>query len=72
LENYNELISQPINTQIYENKALVKTIDAFIKLQAFMGDKLFNALLIRIGDYKDTISLLDMADRLEKMGNKFC
>ena len=72
LENYNELINQPINTQIYENKALVKTIDAFlfrfIKLQDFMGDKLFKALLIRIGDYKDTMSLLDMADRLEKMG----
>ena len=43
--NYDEIIKSPINIEIYQDKEKIKTIDAFIfrfiKLQDFMGDKLF-------------------------------
>lgn len=68
---YNEIINYPINRDIYQDNNKIKTIDAFIfrfiKLQDFMGDKLFKQLLIRVGDYKDNMSLLDVLDKLEKL-----
>jgi len=44
-DNYDEIIKQVIDLNIYQDKERIKTIDAFIfrfiKLQDFMGDKLF-------------------------------
>ena len=49
----------------------VKTIDTFIfrfmKLQDYMGNKLFKAFLIEIGDYTDNMSFIDVLDKLEKL-----
>ncbi len=54
-----------------EDFEVIKTVDAFIfrfiKLQDYMGNKLFKAFLIKIGDYKDEMSFIDMLDRLEKL-----
>lgn len=35
----------------------------FIKLQDYMGGKLFKVFLMTIGDYKDEMSFIDMLDR---------
>ena len=39
----------------------------FIKLQDYMGGKLFKVFLMTIGDYKDEMSFIDILDRLEKL-----
>ena len=61
----------PVNITIYEDKEKIKTIDAFIfrfiKLQDFMGDKLFKDILKTVGEYKDNMSLIDILDKLEKL-----
>lgn len=68
---YQELCNQAISADIYQNPELVKTIDAFIlrfiKLQDFMGDKLFKEILRNVGEYKDSMSLIDCLDKLEKL-----
>lgn len=70
-DNYNEIVLFPIDATLYDDKEKIKTIDAFIfrfiKLQDFMGDKLFKELLKRVGEYKESMSLLDVLDKLEKL-----
>ncbi len=50
----------------------VKVIDAFlfrfIKIQDLMGNKLFRQALDVIGEYQDYMSMLDVLDRMEKLG----
>lgn len=70
--NYHGEISViTINTDSFRDKETVKTIDAFtfrfLKLQDFMGNKLFKDLLVSIGAYQDSMTPLDMLDKLEKM-----
>ncbi len=71
-DNYREILEYQLDIEIYENKEKIKTIDAFIfrfiKLQDFMGDKLFKELLKKIGEYKDNMALIDTLDKLEKLG----
>lgn len=59
-----------LDSEIFENFEKIKTIDTFIyrfiKLQDMMGEKLFKIFLDEIGEYKDSMSLLDMLDKLEK------
>ncbi len=56
---------------IFNDDENVKTIDAFIyrfvKLQDYMGDKLFRELLRSVAEYKDNMSMLDVLDKLEKL-----
>ena len=70
-DNYDEIVQSPIDLSIYKNKERIKTIDAFIfrfiKLQDFMGDKLFKALIKRLGEFQDNMSLIDVLDKLEKL-----
>ena len=70
-DNYDEIIQFPVDITLYDDKEKIKTIDAFIfrfiKLQDFMGDKLFKELLKRVGEYKDSMSLIDVLDKLEKL-----
>ncbi len=55
-----------------EDLARVKTIDAFlfrfIKIQDMMGHKLFREVLDAVGEYDESMSMLDVLDRLEKLG----
>jgi len=70
-DNFDEILTFKLDDGIFENKEKIKTIDAFIfrfiKLQDFMGEKLFKELLRRIGEYKDNMSMIDILDRLEKL-----
>lgn len=70
-DNYDDILKFQLNVEIYEDKEKIKTIDAFIfrfiKLQDFMGNKLFKTLLMRIGEYRDNMSLIDILDKLEKL-----
>jgi len=70
-ENYLELQNLELNRETLQQHEIIKTVDAFlfrfIKLQDFIGDKLFKELLKRIGEYKDSMSLLDILDKLEKI-----
>ena len=70
-DNYNEMIEFSIDQTIYQDKEKIKTIDAFIfrfiKLQDFMGEKLFKEVLKSVGEYKDNMALIDCLDKLEKL-----
>lgn len=59
-----------INDEVFKDFEKIKTIDTFIyrfiKLQDVMGEKLFKVFLDDIGEYKDSMSLLDILDKLEK------
>ena len=69
--SFNQLQKIDINPDLFEDEEKVKTVDAFIfrfiKLQDFMGDRLFRQLLETLGEYKDSMSLLDVLDRMEKL-----
>lgn len=60
-----------LDKDVFDNKENVKTIDAFIyrfvKLQDYMGEKLFKELLKSVLEYKDNMSMLDVLDKLEKL-----
>jgi hypothetical protein len=51
---------------------VIKTVDTFVfrfmKLQDYVGNRLFKAFLITVGDYADTMSFVDVLDKLEKLG----
>lgn len=70
---YNELktFQNQLNAGVFEDFEKVKIIDTFIyrfiKLQDMMGEKLFRIFLDTIGEYKDSMSLLDVLDKLEKL-----
>ncbi len=53
------------------NPERVKVIDAFlfrfIKIQDLMGNKLFREVLDCLGEYDDSMSMLDVLDRMEKL-----
>jgi len=61
-----------LDSEIFEDFEKIKTIDTFIyrfiKVQDSMGEKLFKIFLDEIGEYKDSMSLVDMLDKLEKFG----
>ena len=61
-----------LSSDIFEDFQKIKTVDTFIyrfiKLQDMMGDKLFRIFLELLGEYKDDMSLLDVLDKLEKLG----
>lgn len=60
-----------LDSEIFENFEKIKTIDTFIyrfiKIQDMMGEKVFKIFLDELGEYKDSMSLLDVLDRLEKL-----
>ncbi len=63
---------EELDQEIFEDFEKIKTIDSFIyrfiKLQDLMGEKLFKLFLDEIGEYKDSMSLIDILDKLEKFG----
>ncbi|TXL03752.1 hypothetical protein BMR09_14220 [Methylococcaceae bacterium CS3] len=56
-DKYEEMLKFPIDQTLYQDKEKKKTIDAFIfrfiKLQDFMGERLFKEVLKSVGEYKD-------------------
>ena len=69
--SHNQLSKMDLNTEIFFDEDKIQKFDSFIfrfiKLQDFMGEKLFKNLLEVVGVYKDSMSLLDVLDKLEKM-----
>jgi hypothetical protein len=61
---------ESLDSEIFEDFEKIKTVDSFIyrfiKLQDIMGEKLFKVFLDELGEYKDSMSLLDILDKLEK------
>ncbi len=70
-DKYEEMLKFPIDQTLYQDKEKIKTIDAFIfrfiKLQDFMGERLFKEVLKSVGEYKDSMALIDCLDKLEKL-----
>ena len=68
---YNDIKHINLSIELFDNDNDIKTIDAFIyrfvKLQDYMGDKLFKELLKAVLEYKDNMSMLDVLDKLEKL-----
>ncbi len=66
------VFKESLGAETFEDFEKVKTIDTFIyrfvKLQDMMGDKLFRIFLDKLGEYRDDMSLLDVLDKLEKLG----
>lgn len=71
MSNYQEIKAYDLSISLFDETEKIKTIDAFIfrfiKLQDFMSEKLFRRLLEAVGEYKDSMSLLDVLDKLEKL-----
>ena len=65
IQGWDELVPE-----MFDDFEKVKTIDTFIyrfsKMQDMMGDKLFKLFLDEIGEYKESMSLVDVLDKLEK------
>ncbi|MHC4873698.1 MAG: hypothetical protein ACYTFY_17775 [Planctomycetota bacterium] len=70
-DNFSDIKVFAVDLGIFSDKEKIKTIDAFIyrfiKLQDYMGSKLFRQLLVSIGEYADNMSLLDILDKMEKL-----
>jgi len=69
---YSEIIEINLTLDVFDDDNIVKAVDAFIyrfiKIQDFMGGKLFKDILVFFGDYKDNMTLVDVIDKLEKYG----
>lgn len=70
---YAEVVSfsDDLNAEALDDFNKVKVIDSFIlrfiKIQDLMGNKLFREVLIVLGEYEASMSMLDVLDRLEKL-----
>lgn len=62
----------PLKSKDFENTDKIKTIDSFIyrfiKIQDKMGEKLFPAVLQLLQEYKQNMPLIDVLNKLEKLG----
>jgi len=60
-----------LSAEVFSDDEKVKTIDAFlfrfIKIQDLIGNKLFREVLDSLGEYQDSMSMLDVLDRMEKL-----
>ncbi len=67
-----EMFPEGLHVGIFEEFEKVKVIDTFIyrfiKIQDMMGEKLFRIFLDELGEYRHEMSLIDVLDRLEKLG----
>jgi len=72
-KTYSDISDNPNwKSEFNNDDNLIKTIDSFIfryiKVQDIMGKRLFRYYLDALGEYEDSLSLLDMLDKLEKLG----
>jgi len=70
---YEEIIgfSENLSEEDLDDFDKVKVIDSFvfrfIKVQDLMGNKLFKEVLMLLGEYEPSMSMLDVLDRMEKL-----
>jgi hypothetical protein len=67
----NELSSYVLENEVFSDISKVKTIDGFIyrfaKIQDMMGERLFPIYLESLQEYKNSMSFIDMLNKLEKL-----
>lgn len=77
LRRLESAIKQIYEFELFENFSeddfeAVKILDTFvlrfIKLQDYLGQKLFRRFLEQIGEYTENMSFIDILDKLEKLG----
>ncbi|MBC2713427.1 MAG: hypothetical protein HGJ94_21235 [Desulfosarcina sp.] len=60
-----------LDKHAFDDFEVVKTIDTFIyrfsKIQDYMGEKLFPAVLDMLGEYKPSMSFKDIINKLERL-----
>jgi hypothetical protein len=61
----------PLESSDFEDIEKIKAIDSFVyrfaKIQDRMGDKLFPAILKELQEYRESMALIDVLNRLEKL-----
>jgi len=66
-----QISTMQLSAALFNNIEQVKTIDGFIyrfaKIQDIMGDKLFPLYLQTVEEYKPSMPLIDMLNKLEKL-----
>ena len=66
-----EIHRMPLDEHTFEDFEAVKTIDSFIyrfsKIQDYMGEKTFRIILDILGEYKTSLSFLDILNKLEQL-----
>ena len=66
-----EISQMQLDIHAFDNFETVKTIDTFIyrfsKIQDYMGEKLFSATLDILGEYKSSMSFIDILHKLERL-----
>jgi uncharacterized protein YutE (UPF0331/DUF86 family) len=69
--SYKQLQKINLDSELFNDEDKIQKVDSFIfrflKLQDFMGQKLFKQLLKTTDDYQETMSMIDVLDKLEKM-----
>ncbi len=67
-----EIEKQNLDKLDLNNIEVIKSIDffifRFIKVQDYLGNKVFKIFLSEIGEYSDNMSFVDITDKLEKIG----
>jgi uncharacterized protein with HEPN domain len=60
-----------LDAHVFESFESIKTIDTFIyrfsKIQDYMGEKLFSAVLYLLGEHKSSMSFKDILNKLERL-----
>ncbi|MDA3898324.1 MAG: hypothetical protein PF482_19480 [Desulfobacteraceae bacterium] len=60
-----------LDAHTFDDFEAVKTIDTFIyrfsKIQDYMGEKLFPVVLDMLGEYKSSLSFMDILNKLERL-----
>ncbi|MEA2110470.1 MAG: hypothetical protein U9P71_00325 [Campylobacterota bacterium] len=66
-----KLFKDTLHVKTFQDFEKVKSIDTFIfrfiKIQDLIGDKFFKDFLKLVGNYKDSMTMLDILDTLEKL-----
>ena len=70
-EYVSQISALPLTVDLFKDIEHVKTIDGviyrFAKIQDMMGEKLFSLYLKSVEEYKQSMSLIDMINKLEKL-----
>ena len=68
---FKEINQFNLDSSLFRDFEAIKTFDSFIyrfsKIQDYMGEKLFPAVLDMLGEYKSSLAFKDILNKLEKL-----
>jgi len=68
---FREINQFNLDSSLFQDFEAIKTLDSFIyrfsKIQDYMGEKLFPAVLDMLGEYKSSLSFKDILNKLERL-----